>query len=434
MKGRARLIAILMATVFMLTTAIPTHATPSNWAAEAVEEAIERNLVPTHLQSDFSQATTRAEFAALAVAFYQSIHGPFDDRIGVTGRIHFDDTDDINVERAAYLGIVQGIGNNRFDPHGNLTREQAAVLISRLATAIGQPLPQVAPTFADNASISSWAIEGVGSVQAIGIMGGIGNNMFAPLGQYTREQSIVTMMRLYLWIHDYNNVEDDIPETTPAPTSHPTPEPTPQPTPEPTPQPTPQPTPEPTPQPTPEPTPTPPPPAREAPFAYTTSNITIPNHRLSSEERQTWIDEYNANGGASAFELEVIRLVNVERANYGLAPLAICHTLMLASRFYAQTMANLNTNLGHSEGPYGGSFATADAFGDRMVRMRAANGIAGRWTPEAAVEGWMNSPGHRANILHPNATRIGTGFHLGGRWGVFGYQLFGGGTATPIPS
>jgi len=174
--------------------------------------------------------------------------------------------------------------------------------------------------------------------------------------------------------------------------------------------------------------------ARETPFLYTRSAITITNRRLSAVERQEWIDEYNANGGASAFELEVVRLVNEERENYGLNPLEICHTLMLAARFYAQTMANLNTNLGHREGPYGGSFETADAFGDRMVGVRAANGTGGRWTPESAVQGWMDSPGHRQNILNPNITRMGTGFHLGGQWGVFGYQLFGGGAATPVPN
>ena len=176
------------------------------------------------------------------------------------------------------------------------------------------------------------------------------------------------------------------------------------------------------------------PPAQEPAPTFFSSAITITNRRLTDAERQTWIDEYNAGGGATAFELEVVRLTNLERANHGLAPLEICHTLMLASRFYAQTMANLDTTLGHHEGPYGGSFGTADAFGDRIVAARAANGIAGHRTPESAVQGWMDSPGHRANILNPNLTRIGTGFYLGGRWGVFGYQLFGGGAATPVPN
>lgn len=385
---RRKYAALLLAVIFTFAAITPVFAIPSRWAEQDVLDAIKLGLVPRHLQSNYQRATTRAEFAALAVALYENFHGV------IMGRVFFDDTNDVDVEKAAYIGIVSGVGNNRFNPHGNLTREQAAVLVTRVMEEIGHPLPQSAPTFADNNTISSWARDGVGRVQAAGIMGGVGNNMFSPMGTYTREQSIVTMMRLYTLI-----VYGEIEQTTPPQTTTPSPTPSP----------------------------------REAPFAYTTSSITIPNRRLTAEERQEWIDEYNEMGGPSAFELEVIRLVNVERENHGLQPLAICYTLMLASRFYAQTMANLNTNLGHREGPYGGSSATADAFGDRMVAVRAQNGIAGHWTPESAVQGWMDSPPHRDNILRPNVTRIGTGFQLGGRWGVFGYQIFGGGAATPLP-
>jgi len=176
-----------------------------------------------------------------------------------------------------------------------------------------------------------------------------------------------------------------------------------------------------------------PPAAAEQGSAFFSSGITITNRQLTPAERQAWINEYNTTG-ATAFELEVVRLTNIERANHGLAPLELCHTLMMAARFYAQTMSNLNTALIHNVGPYGGSFGTADAFGDQVVAARAANGIAGRWTPESAVQGWMESPDHRENILHPQLTRMGAGFYLGGQWGVFGYQLFGGGAATAVPN
>jgi hypothetical protein len=58
-------------------------------------------------------------------------------------------------------------------------------------------LPVRAATFADNAVVSSWAFESVGQVQTVGIMGGIGNNTFAPKDPYTREQNIITMIRLW---------------------------------------------------------------------------------------------------------------------------------------------------------------------------------------------------------------------------------------------
>jgi len=164
----------------------------SGWATEQVNAAIAAGLVPRHLQIQFTQATTRAEFAALAVALYETVT----DR-EITGRMTFNDTDDINVQKAGYLGVVQGVGGGNFAPNNPLTREQAAVMLARLANAVGHPLPPSAPTFADSAQISSWAMESVGQMQASGIMGGIGNNLFSPGGQYTREQSIVTMLRLF---------------------------------------------------------------------------------------------------------------------------------------------------------------------------------------------------------------------------------------------
>jgi len=174
------------------STPPPANEQPSSWARTNIARAEEMGLLAPEFLSGFSRTTTRAEFTALAVALYEHYTGTT-----ITGRERFDDTTDVNVEKAAYLGIVSGVGNNRFNPDGQLTREMAAVMLARLANVIGQPLPASAPTFADNAQLSSWASDGVGRVQAVGIMGGVGNNIFAPRNPYTIEQSIVSMMRLY---------------------------------------------------------------------------------------------------------------------------------------------------------------------------------------------------------------------------------------------
>ena len=147
-----------------------------------------------NLQSRYTQATTRAEFTALAVALYEHMRGE------ITGRVAFVDTNDPNVEKMAYIGIVAGVGNNRFDPDANLTREQTAVMLARLAHALNHPLPAEAPAFADADLISAWARDGVSQMRAAGIMGGVGNNRFDPQGPYTREQSIITIWRLYYFL------------------------------------------------------------------------------------------------------------------------------------------------------------------------------------------------------------------------------------------
>ena len=173
------------------TTPPPTEQ-PSSWAVEQVNAAIAAGLVPQSLQSKYTQTITRAEFCALAVALYEKYTGK-----EITKRKTFTDTKDVNVEKAAAINVVSGIGNNLFDPNANLTREQAAAMLSRLADAIDKPLTKQAATFADNTTISSWAIEAVGQVQTAGIMSGVGNNTFAPKDPYTREQSIITMIRLW---------------------------------------------------------------------------------------------------------------------------------------------------------------------------------------------------------------------------------------------
>ena len=165
---------------------------PSSWATVQVNAAIGAGLAPSKLQSKYSQAATRAEFCALAVALYETVTEKT-----ITERKSFDDTNDVNVEKAAAINVVAGIGGGLFDPDAKLTREQAAVMLSRLADAVGKPLKKETATFGDNATISLWAIEAAGQVQAAGIMGGVGENTFAPGDPYTREQSIVTIMRLY---------------------------------------------------------------------------------------------------------------------------------------------------------------------------------------------------------------------------------------------
>ena len=174
---------------------ITAITTPSTWAAEYVIRAVSLNLVPQNLQSNFTQAITRAEFAALAVLLYETVT---EREIATDGSIPFTDTNDINALKAAAIGVTTGTGDGTtFSPNLNLTREQAATMLSRLAVALANPLPSPAPTFADNADLATWSFDAVGQMQATNIMGGIGGNRFDPRGAYTREQSIITIVRLW---------------------------------------------------------------------------------------------------------------------------------------------------------------------------------------------------------------------------------------------
>lgn len=167
---------------------------PSLWAQADVDQAKALGILPTELQSAYVQPITRAQFCTLADALYTAVKGsPAPADAAVT----FTDTTDAAVLRMASAKVVNGTGNGAFDPNGQLTREQAATMLSRLSAALGKPLTAGMPTFGDSGSVASWAREAVGQMQASGVMGGTGGNQFSPKQSYTREQSIVTIMRLY---------------------------------------------------------------------------------------------------------------------------------------------------------------------------------------------------------------------------------------------
>lgn len=168
----------------------PTVENPSSWAQADVDRAKAEGILPASLQGKYTAPATRAEYCALATALYEKVKGE------ITQRSTFTDTSDPNVEKMAAIGVVDGMGDGTFAPNSNLTREQAATMLSRLAKALDKPLAEASPTFSDSTSISPWASAAVGQVQASQIMNGMGDNKFSPWGSYTREQCVITMVRL----------------------------------------------------------------------------------------------------------------------------------------------------------------------------------------------------------------------------------------------
>ena len=164
----------------------------SAWAVETVAAAIAAGIVPEQLQNDYPAPTTRAEFCALAVGLYERLTGT-----PIAGRVQFEDTDDVAVQKMAALQVVNGVGGGLFAPNRQLTRQEAATILARLAAALGAPLPAATAVFADGGEVADWALAAVGAAQQAGIMQGVGENRFAPQESYSREQCIVTIMRLH---------------------------------------------------------------------------------------------------------------------------------------------------------------------------------------------------------------------------------------------
>ncbi|MFE6175445.1 CAP domain-containing protein [Streptomyces sp. NPDC056464] len=129
-------------------------------------------------------------------------------------------------------------------------------------------------------------------------------------------------------------------------------------------------------------------------------------------------------GDLSRTAAEVVELTNRERTRAGLHPLAIDPTLATAARAYSTDMA-VRAFYSHTSPEGTQPWDRAAAAGSRM-RTIGENIACGQRSPAEVVEGWMNSPGHRANILKRDFTHIGIGFAGGGPAGTYWTQLFGG--------
>ena len=147
---------------------------------------------------------------------------------------------------------------------------------------------------------------------------------------------------------------------------------------------------------------------------------------------------------STKFIEQVVKLTNNERAKAGLPPLKLNNKLVNAAQDHSSDMAQ--------DDFFSHTGADGSSIGDRVkgsgyqYSRTGENIAAGQPTPEAVVRGWMNSPGHRANILNPNYTEIGVGYeYLENDTGSVNYnhywtQVFGtplnnnaGSRSTPTP-
>ncbi|MED0752075.1 CAP domain-containing protein [Bacillus amyloliquefaciens] len=110
----------------------------------------------------------------------------------------------------------------------------------------------------------------------------------------------------------------------------------------------------------------------------------------------------------SAYEKKVVELTNAERQKQGLKPLQIDEKLSKSAHAKSQDMKDKNY-FDHQSPTYGSPFDMMKSFG--ITYKTAGENIAkGQPTPEAVVKAWMNSEGHRKNILNPEFTQIGVGY------------------------
>lgn len=238
MKKMRKLISLVCAAVTMSALAAlapagaaeepsPALSAFSDWAAEDITAALELGFVPEELQGNYTQNITRQEFVHIAMNFcalqYRLARndpfrsgGEFKEEFRVVHTIYyleklkdfgdFTDCSDDEVSLAARFGLVNGVGDNRFEPDREINRaEAAAMLLNAYRVYTGDLYDETstlladapALAYADSELIAGWAQAPAALMTQWGVMKGVEDHKFDPTGFYTREQCIVTFMRMW---------------------------------------------------------------------------------------------------------------------------------------------------------------------------------------------------------------------------------------------
>lgn len=207
----------------LFKTAVDTlnNTSHSSWANNVLVNSIYSNVYDGSFKGDLTRPITRGEFCDLLVnyLFIQLIDvGTFNYTQGSANQILSQGKTTIshpfiqeknsitsNILVCYVNGIVNGKSDNYFGINDYITREEAATMLVRSIDFLDKYDKQSKfnrsynknKSFSDRNNISSWARDNVSIINDMGIMNGVGDNKFDPKGNYTVEQSIATLYRLF---------------------------------------------------------------------------------------------------------------------------------------------------------------------------------------------------------------------------------------------
>ena len=151
----------------------------------------------------------------------------------------------------------------------------------------------------------------------------------------------------------------------------------------------------------------------------------IQGHNTDEHSSNDEIAEGNntaTDRGEITQQREILNLVNAERKKNGLKELTLSHTLNGIAGEKAFDMKEKNY-FSHTSPTYGSPFEMLQHFGVKYS-YAGENIASGQKTSKEVMQSWLNSSGHRANILNPNYTELGVGYVEGGTYGTYWVQLF----------
>lgn len=392
---RKYLLTLIMVFIFSINILMADENQEySDWAKSDIEFLKSRNIISEDFQKYYKSDIKRTDFSKLIIdTMMKSLNYDDIDKFAKDKKIDLSKNSNVFIdieagdEKGKYiilankLGIVNGKESNMFYPDDSIKRQEAAKMLTKLYITTLKYMGKEdivfkisANQFADENLISDWAYKEVYIINSLKIMQGIGDNTFNPLGRYTREQAYVTASRLYrnlideksnLSIKKKGSVQDkselleqvDITDE-----------------------------------------------------KNIEKNLDLSVKRKNSVQKesekveQVDITDKNISKQVAAdeFKKKVIELVNIERRKNNVADLI--ENTELDS--YTDLRAHELIQKVEHERPDGSKFHSG-LSGYSYV---AENIAAGYTTPELVVAGWMDSSGHRKNILNSKYKTISVGY------------------------
>lgn len=177
------------------TPTTPAADIPDSWAAQDVQAAVAAGLVPESLQNGYKANITREDFCLLIWALIQKQPG-YAQAVDAKPLVSFTDTSRDELLYVARLGIIEGNPDKTFKPDNLLRRDQAAKILAQTAKFLGVQDTGAQYPFPDR-DFFGWATQFIDFCGTHEILKGVEGGVFNPGGNFTRQQAIVTILRIY---------------------------------------------------------------------------------------------------------------------------------------------------------------------------------------------------------------------------------------------
>lgn len=213
MKKIRRALALLLALTMALGLCVGAAAAGANyssWFAPYYQEMQALGILPASFQSgDLTASITRGEMCQLAVVAFEKATGNVIDEL--ESGSYFTDTSDANILKAYEYGIVSGYPDGSFQPNRTLTRQEFFKIIQNFcqAAAYTSTRSKDLSSFADSASIDSWAYEAAQLCVSNSFVTGtaLGSATYLnPTSGASRQEAMVMFLRAYKDVRQWYNV------------------------------------------------------------------------------------------------------------------------------------------------------------------------------------------------------------------------------------